>query len=137
MKPKNKYTLNWLVDIIEVGLNIEGLPELKLINRETAAGPVKVKWFKYSFRTPDDGAKTEQMYSRLKAQNSGLIVEDWKIDFKRIFSDEVWLIVRVLDSAHRFIKEKKGNLNYGLTKIKFIFKDAEEGDEYVGKKQRI
>lgn len=139
MRPENEYSKEQL-DSVVANLNSDDLPKLKVIEEEVVQidNQVKTKWVKYSVRIPDDGAKTDEMYQRLKAQNGGLNTEDWKIDNKRVFDDEgiVWFVLRVPENAHKFISGKNGYLFYGLTKVRFICKDGEvQADEYVGKRR--
>lgn len=140
LKPENDHSSSWLKDLINRGLTVEDFPSLKIITDSNGATD-RTKWFKYTVRITDDGATKEQMYSRLKSQNSGLISEGWKIIQRTCYPDEgiVWLMVLVPENAHKFLMEKKGYMHYGMTKLRFVLKDNIDAstDEYVGKRRRV
>lgn len=138
MRPENQYSRQFIVDLIEVGMSQNDFPELQVLVEVAAPAAAPETWHKYSVRIPDDGATIQEMFSRLKAQNNGLITEGWKVDHKKEFAgeDTVWFILRVPEGAHRFISEKKNTLYYGLTKVRFVSRDTDKNDEYVGKRRR-
>lgn len=63
---------------------------------------------------------------RLRQENVGFNTDSWKIDHKKVLSEEgtVWLIIRNLITISK--------LYYGLVRLKCICKDEEKSDEFVG-----
>lgn len=48
------------------------------------------------------------------------------------------MVLRVPEETHDALKARNGEVYYGITKIRFVLKDDEQGDEkgFVGKRRR-
>lgn len=135
MRPENETSSQWLCTTIEEGFECEDLPELKVVELNPRK---EVKLFKYTVRVPDDGARIEEMLQRLRAQNPGFPTKDWKVDKKQSHEEVSWMVLRVPEETHDALKARNGEVYYGITKIRFVLKDDEQGDEkgFVGKRRR-